>query len=55
MNRTDCPCKRVNCPRHGDCEACQAHHQVSKRSRPCERQQAKKADNSPARRRESKR
>lgn len=21
-----CPCKRTNCPRHGDCAACQAHH-----------------------------
>lgn len=37
---TDCPCKKRNCPRHGDCEACREHHANSKRQRPvkCERQ-----------------
>ena len=33
-----CPCGRVKCPRHGDCEACRAHHAGSKRPRPCERE-----------------
>ncbi len=24
--RKECPCKRVHCQRHGDCEACWDHH-----------------------------
>ena len=37
-----CPCKRVKCPRHGDCEACRAHHAGSKRPRPCEKERGRK-------------
>lgn len=29
--RNACPCARVNCPRHGDCDACREHHHTSKR------------------------
>ena len=36
MNREDCPCKRKKCKRHGDCEACRAHHAKSRRKLPCE-------------------
>ncbi len=25
-NSTNCPCKRTNCIRHGDCKACKEHH-----------------------------
>ncbi len=32
-----CPCKRKNCPRHGDCKACKAFHADSKIELPCER------------------
>lgn len=28
----DCPCKRKQCPRHGNCEACNAHHHSDKAS-----------------------
>lgn len=40
MTRQDiCPCKRVNCPRHGDCAACREHHHTSgsKKLTRCER------------------
>lgn len=43
MNQASCPCKRTNCPRHGDCDACRAHHQASKRRRPCEKEPEKAA------------
>ena len=35
----DCPCRKKNCPRHGDCCSCRAYHASSKRKRPtaCER------------------
>lgn len=33
----DCPCKKVNCVRHGHCNECRAHHNDSSLSRPCER------------------
>ena len=39
----NCPCRRVNCPRHGDCAACRAHHRDSQRKRPCERAREKAA------------
>ena len=26
MEQDFCPCKRTNCPRHGDCAACREHH-----------------------------
>lgn len=34
-----CPCKRINCERHGDCDACRAHHNASARKLPpaCEK------------------
>ena len=38
MNKEDCPCKKKNCERHGDCDACRAYHAESKRKRPCERE-----------------
>lgn len=25
-DKENCPCKRVNCVRYGDCEACRKHH-----------------------------
>ncbi len=39
MENKNCPCKRINCVRHGDCEACKAHHANFKRkmSVACER------------------
>ena len=37
MTWENCPCKKRNCPRHGDCAACRAHHQGSRRRRPCEK------------------
>ena len=43
MNQASCPCKRTNCPRHGDCDACRAHHQASRRRRPCEKEPEKAA------------
>lgn len=36
-SREDCPCKRARCPRHGNCEACRAHHAGSKYSAACDR------------------
>lgn len=39
--RRDCPCKKKNCPRHGDCEACRAYHAASRRQRPCACQREK--------------
>lgn len=38
MVKEDCPCKKKNCKRHGDCDACRAYHAKSKRKRPCERE-----------------
>jgi len=35
--KADCPCPKEKCERHGDCEACGAHHSGGK-SRPfCKR------------------
>lgn len=39
-----CPCKRVNCLRHGNCAACREHHHTSKH-KPltyCEKREEKK-------------
>ena len=43
----DCPCKRVQCERHGDCHACKEHHHASKRLplSTCERIKARKEKN----------
>ena len=30
-----CPCKRVKCPRYGDCKACLAHHKGKKYEASC--------------------
>ena len=30
--RVTCPCKRISCPRHGDCASCRAHHHTSRRN-----------------------
>lgn len=29
MSDNNCPCKRVNCERHGNCAECKAHHSKS--------------------------
>lgn len=29
--KTDCPCKRTACERHGNCAACRAHHRSMKK------------------------
>lgn len=26
MNYIDCPCKRTECERHGNCDVCKAYH-----------------------------
>ncbi len=26
-NNIECPCKSINCPRHGNCQECNAHHE----------------------------
>lgn len=31
MEQQNCPCKRTDCPRHGDCLACWEHHHASGR------------------------
>lgn len=28
MPQDSCPCRRVRCPRHGDCAACREHHRA---------------------------
>ncbi|MEA5143217.1 MAG: GNAT family N-acetyltransferase [Oscillibacter sp.] len=30
--RTDCPCKRMRCQRHGDCVFCREHHKADKKN-----------------------
>lgn len=30
--RTDCPCKRTRCQRHGDCVFCREHHKADKKN-----------------------
>lgn len=32
MNTENCPCKRINCERHGNCAACKAYHQTRRKS-----------------------
>lgn len=41
--KIDCPCKRIQCERHGDCAACMAHHHApgKKLLAACERIAAK--------------
>lgn len=34
---TQCPCKRVKCPRHGKCTECMEHHSTKKRPPYCKR------------------
>lgn len=34
--RSDCPCTKQKCKRHGQCNECRARHVDSKRPRPCE-------------------
>ena len=44
--RRDCPCKKLKCPRHGDCAACRQHHSTQSKLPPyCER--AEKKDKEP--------
>ena len=42
MEKKDCPCKRKNCERHGDCDACRAYHAKMKRKCPCACERQKK-------------
>lgn len=35
--KDNCPCKSVNCERHGNCEACQEHHKAKGNLPACER------------------
>ena len=30
--RTDCPCKRTRCVRHGNCVSCREHHQANRKN-----------------------
>lgn len=41
--KKDCPCRRVHCERHGDCEACHDHHHAPGKKMPtaCARLRAK--------------
>lgn len=45
MREEECPCKWKACKRHGDCEACRAHHAVHpKYKQPfCDKKPLKKA------------
>ncbi|MGI5977895.1 MAG: hypothetical protein ACOX66_00145 [Oscillospiraceae bacterium] len=45
--KTECPCPRMHCPRHGNCEACKSHHS-GKKPPYCQRGSAKTAKKSPA-------
>ncbi|HEX2938738.1 MAG TPA: hypothetical protein VHO66_07460 [Ruminiclostridium sp.] len=37
MEISPCPCRKKQCPRHGDCDACREHHKNSKYKPACER------------------
>lgn len=38
MINEDCPCKRLQCERHGNCLACRTHHAEKKKYLPaCDR------------------
>ena len=37
--KSDCPCKRLRCERHGRCAECRSYHAERKKSTPaCERE-----------------
>lgn len=38
----NCPCKRMNCKRHGDCAACIAHHKDSRYPPQCRSKKGRK-------------
>lgn len=42
--KTDCPCKRKKCIRHGNCDACRAYHATADRKHPVACEREKKAD-----------
>ena len=47
MLAPDCPCKHLDCDRHGNCAACQAHHPAKDHLTSCEklnRKEQRKAD-----------
>ncbi len=46
--KTDCPCKRLKCERHGNCKACKEHHHLpqSKYLTTCERLKLKEEQKS---------
>lgn len=52
--KKQCPCKRIQCPRHGDCDACLIHHQGKRYQPSCIRLKCKvkntddKADQKPS-------
>ncbi|MGN0906611.1 MAG: hypothetical protein ACI4NM_05630 [Bullifex sp.] len=37
----DCPCKKTDCPRHGNCEECMRHHMKKGKPPKCEKLKAK--------------
>jgi len=41
--KQNCPCKKISCERHGNCEACKEHHSKlsGNRKTACERIKAK--------------
>ena len=47
LAKKDCPCKRINCQRHGKCEECREHHKFKEKRFPaaCERFDGSKAIN----------
>lgn len=40
-DRESCPCKRIKCPRHGDCAACKEYHKNSRYRTACEQRAQK--------------
>lgn len=40
MPTRQCPCRKISCKRHGDCDACRAHHRNSKYPPYCESRRA---------------
>lgn len=37
MDNINCPCKRIKCERHGNCNACREHHNDKKSLTFCDR------------------
>lgn len=45
MKEKNCPCKRIKCERHGNCDACNKHHKLENKKilTACERIKQKKS------------